>query len=1763
MHSLPIINNEYFFKFSLILRESLPKNESFYTIFFLFKFFPILLFTHGNYDKGSKLFTIKKIIKNLTLFNHNRTDDYIYLSYFLYFILGFIIISISVLIFIIKRNGKQNDIAVSIKKNKKKRINLLIKVIIFALIASLFLYHYICEILYFGIFRAFFYHLIKKSDLKTITDDSLSTQHYVIGVVNIIYFIFSIIIMYQFFFLVSKQTLTNFHGFKSSFSKTQKFIYTILFSTQGVYSALYLLKEEKQIEIGIYVSIIFTIILFINSIVLIKRVNFYSLSKLDIFFKYFSNFCTVSAITDLIVYYFGSEEIIQSQKFYLFLLVIDLVNGITFTKIIDYIQQKLFLNRLSKECFTFEKLFDYSILLQFYIIFINSEKLHERSLYIIELINQHQKKCNNVENCLSKTIKQKLASSTNASQIEKIILNYLSYIEFQISEIIRQQGKEDKKQISHLLILHCDYLLSLKKLNLPYLIYVCQYYLFNKQGYLTSQDSYLLYELNAILFSKMNEINRDNPNVSLLEENYQFQKIQKVMEGTLINIEKILQYKALKNTNSSIIYSCENILECSKNFAQNNKHLIHLVSLYENNNLIQHFLELKYLLLYYIKLFQVVLPKSLLKKLLINPEKDIENELLETIVNIDNSNKFIIISLNKENKFSISHVSLELAELLGHSMKEIQGKDFHETFLPQHISAFHEIYMKNYIFFRKSYKKNSFILNKMNQLVPIHVYCKILPTFNNFFSIIIHVNYIKQNNFLQYEALLNENYFFLAMSQSFENKFLVSLKILSSIKLNFCSFFGLNLEKVEDFFKIQKQKLNNDKTLFKKKNVSFFPLTTIKKNEIYYYKKIDFSYFMKDNYSLGISKSYYIEKDKIMRGIQKLKLLGTNNGFDTHNTYSWKKGNSTNSLRIIDHISDQTKLLTLKKLDHLFVQSDLFKVTFHLKSIGHLFYYLATITETVDEQILTPIPNKQKVNYSYNLYDPFDGRLEIDGLLGTDNHNYSKDQTGVAEEIGVPGSSNSSLYRIKENSELSFLNNQSNSTYSRVSSLLLNPKPTKIPVAHFFKDKNAELEKSEPKLSSTQLIKVIEFTKVCKIAIFTCLFIVVLLNIINVALNNSTLDSSLGLFYINTYSFLLTNDIFYGSVASLGTCFIKDRIQTGEIEDFMLRVNQSSSDLIEHFYLLNFYTNKIIARTESKIIYDILQEEEPYSELSDNWENIERNSTLIQEIYVFFHYLKLFEINKDSNENNCKIREIYIDKLYEKLRTINNEIPSPTKEEKLIYYICKNVVSNVSVRLEKLMKEANILLNLNNKSAKLLSISIIISIFVLSFIIFVISLFSIWKLTYGLSGYIIILFQKRDKEEIFFDELIRFKKLVNDFTVRDCINFSYFRLGCSVNVPHQKEKMKIIKNKYEAKTKKKMFTKNINKITPIKNKHPMQNNQANIQKNKHFIVDFSQKTKPKFSFWGFFVLSLTFILFAGFEVSNIMITINSYDRLIIENNFGTNFLSRGPKINELFLYSIISVLMNDIFYFTTEPESYDNGIFSNNYQITINVNESSKFATFKNSNFIYLYYQIYIIRNNINKFINDKNVDNYLKITSKNENHCNSGEDFCLVVTKEYLNQYYNTGLSPITFFEKLNKEASKCLRIGNGINKSGYKTALDVMIQQLVNKYDNFYKSESSAKQISFLQDDNILIIQNNVVNVLRALHLVDSFSVIQDIKNSYLQNYNKKIIFSVVSIALSLAIIFLVYLTILIKFLYYINIIQEVIKIFDNIVFNDKTIT
>ena len=74
----------------------------------------------------------------------------------------------------------------------------------------------------------------------------------------------------------------------------------------------------------------------------------------------------------------------------------------------------------------------------------------------------------------------------------------------------------------------------------------------------------------------------------------------------------------------------------------------------------------------------------------------------------------------------------------------------------------------------------------------------------------------------------------------------------------------------------------------------------------------------------------------------------------------------------------------------------------------------------------------------------------------------------------------------------------------------------------------------------------------------------------------------------------------------------------------------------------------------------------------------------------------------------------------------------------------------------------------------------------------------------------------------------------------------------------------------------------------------------------------------------------------------------------------TNFLSRGPKLNELVLYSIISVILNNPDYISKDQSIYKDNIISNHYNIDLDLDSNSLFQALGESNFAYLYYQIHI-----------------------------------------------------------------------------------------------------------------------------------------------------------------------------------------------------------
>ena len=94
MSIIPVIDNEYLYKLKLFYRKSIPSNDIFYLVFFLVKFFPILLFTHAvDFNNDKNQFTLSKIIKASLLFNHSVTISYVSLCCVVYVILLLLLLS--------------------------------------------------------------------------------------------------------------------------------------------------------------------------------------------------------------------------------------------------------------------------------------------------------------------------------------------------------------------------------------------------------------------------------------------------------------------------------------------------------------------------------------------------------------------------------------------------------------------------------------------------------------------------------------------------------------------------------------------------------------------------------------------------------------------------------------------------------------------------------------------------------------------------------------------------------------------------------------------------------------------------------------------------------------------------------------------------------------------------------------------------------------------------------------------------------------------------------------------------------------------------------------------------------------------------------------------------------------------------------------------------------------------------------------------------------------------------------------------------------------------------------------------------------------------------------------------------------------------------------------------------------------------------------------------------------------------------------------
>ena len=117
----------------------------------------------------------------------------------------------------------------------------------------------------------------------------------------------------------------------------------------------------------------------------------------------------------------------------------------------------------------------------------------------------------------------------------------------------------------------------------------------------------------------------------------------------------------------------------------------------------------------------------------------------------------------------------------------------------------------------------------------------------------------------------------------------------------------------------------------------------------------------------------------------------------------------------------------------------------------------------------------------------------------------------------------------------------------------------------------------------------------------------------------------------------------------------------------------------------------------------------------------------------------------------------------------------------------------------------------------------------------------------------------------------------------------------------------------------------------------------------------------------------------------------------------------------------------------------------------------------------------------------------------------------------------------------------------------------MNLILQQLSNRYLVFKKTnDTTIRQMEFFTDVDLLIIQEELLNPFRFLHFADSYSLIEDIENSYKSNFRKKIFYSLISILFNVGLLVTIFIIILYKLYNTITMLNKILTIIDKLMCN-----
>ena len=858
-------------------------------------------------------------------------------------------------------------------------------------------------------------------------------------------------------------------------------------------------------------------------------------------------------------------------------------------------------------------------------------------------------------------------------------------------------------------------------------------------------------------------------------------------------------------------------------------------------------IELSYLLTNFFKLIDGKLEQNITKNITpILYFKKIHYEKLENEYHSYLINNPLIISLEKDDSFKITYFTNIFMEKLGYSNEDLKFKDFHEKLFPggPELVKEHTFIMKQFLFFYKNTfsKYKTFIKSKENYLVSVDIVCKLFPNFSEDFSLIANITFNDDNCQIDFENptninnklsnafnnissdktintysfLLNYDFDIFGMTKNFFLEYDLNQYMIRELRLNFCQFFCMDENKLIDQIHKEKNKLSKlypnidssislteiNKAYSAFQNISIENIFKIRKENIlenYFippiiiYDKIDKKrLLLKIPEIINIIDEIGLDYDWFIR-LKKFREIIINNLQSKDSERSIKTPNT------IENNNRYSSAFDTIKLDFNLIKNEAkyFDVAFSVRKIGSLTYYIAILSETIDNSICKNSSIKE--NFSNNEKFRKKGiktTIKLNRFLSTlsikddDNKNEGdnfKQRKAKTKALLSPKKNSLSLTQpdihnnnININIDKEKKKEENEMESENMSDELKTKKYKKLDKIEYVKKiktkkKENEEEENSPLIEKDKFNMILQKNKkrnnILIIIIFIIIIFSLILNFAKFTISIIGFEISKNVLKTMIYFEMLKIDIYVQGILSIIYCINENE----NITDLSYIHNEAKLKIqstINHINLLQEQLNIIINNQFCSSIFKILEEKVEISSLNDDWSISNFSLELTEEIRTLSY--KLSDLS--NSVDTCNITStFYHNYKFSSDIFFSGKVGRANEIQKIFYYFLSNIFTTFKVKFDILSEEcSNIIENLWFHYKKILY-GFISGIVIIN-IIFII--FYIIKICFDYSYYqlLILYYYNIENEQMKFqNQIFYLNKLINEFNSNNIDYFEYVK----------------------------------------------------------------------------------------------------------------------------------------------------------------------------------------------------------------------------------------------------------------------------------------------------------------------------------------------------------------------------------------------------